>query len=154
VEHPLDGVGLQAAMAGGGILRTVRWRASTDPGGPPDDGLLLTVTLGGTGHGALLKESAVALIARAEAEVAPLLGVRGPPVLAEARCFPDSVPQPVAGHLALLGAAEDLESDEPMLALVGSWRQGPRFGDLLRGAVAAAERVAAAVAAAGGVPGG
>jgi len=78
-----------------------------------------------------------------------LLGVRGAPYLVRVHRHPEAMPQYLVGHLDHVAAIEARASRHAGLALAGGTYRGVGIPDCIRSGEEAAERVFAALLAAG-----
>lgn len=143
VAHPLDGHGVLAPSAEGRRILTLLFVSSLFPDRAPPGHVLLTAVVGGTRHADDATRPAAELVALVREECASLLGVRGEPATVEVSRWPSAMPLAVAGHAGRLAAAAAVEAACPRVAFCGAWHDGLAVGDVMRGGIAAAERVAA-----------
>ena len=118
-------------------------------GRAPDGHVLLRVFLGGWGRDEMLAGPDDALLALAVAEVAQRLGASAPPVLGRVRRWHHGMPQYVVGHLDRVGRIEAAAARLPGIELAGNAYRGVGVPDCIASGEAAADRVAALLAAPG-----
>ena len=143
VDHPLEGAGLLAASHEQRRLMSISFTSSLLPERAPAEHVLLTATLGGVFNRGLPALGDEALMETALTECGELLGIRGDPILTRISRWPNSLPQPVAGHSQRLAAANAVEASDGRIALTGTWRDGVSLGDVMAGGIRAAERLLA-----------
>lgn len=141
VPHPLEGHGMVAAAARAAGFRSAVFDSTLFPDRAPADHVLLTLHLGGVHDPRIALAPDDEILGRASGAVAPLLGISGTPVMHGICRWPEALPQPVAGHAAVVAAAESLEAAHPGLVLIGAWRDGLGEPVLLRSALRAVERL-------------
>jgi oxygen-dependent protoporphyrinogen oxidase len=141
VAHPLDGHGLLAASGERRRFLTVLFTSTLFPQRAPADHVLLTATFGGVRHptDAVLDDEA--LVALALEELGPLLGVAGAPSLRVVRRWPAALPLAMAGHRERCAAVDAVEASSPRVAFSGAWRDGLALSDVMRGGIAAVDRL-------------
>jgi oxygen-dependent protoporphyrinogen oxidase len=72
-----------------------------------------------------------------------LLGVRGEPTFRTVQLWPKAIPQYALSYGRFKEIMDDAERRNPGLALTGSFREGVALGEVITGAVQAAERIGA-----------
>jgi oxygen-dependent protoporphyrinogen oxidase len=146
VAHPLDGFGALAPAAERLQLLGVLFGSSIFAGRAPDGHVLLTCFLGGVRRPGPAAVPASELLPPVLAELRDLLGVSGAPTFVRHTAWGRAIPQYTVGYDAVTRAIAEAERDEPTLALAGQYRAGAAIGDCVRSGLAAAERLAAALA--------
>jgi oxygen-dependent protoporphyrinogen oxidase len=142
VRHPLDGSRLLVpAVENRAILSSV-FPSSLFAHRAPDDHVLLTAFVGGARRPDMVDQSDQAMIDLVAGEFIQLLGAHAAPVFAHVRRWPLSLPQAVRGHGGRLAEADQIELATPGLAFAGAWRDGLSVGEVLRGGLRAADRLA------------
>jgi oxygen-dependent protoporphyrinogen oxidase len=143
VAHPLDGYGVV-------IPRHERLRASAlgfvstkFPGRAPEGRVLLRVFLGGARDPDVLEDDDGTLVDRAATECAPLLGLRGAPVLARVFRWPHATPQMEVGHAARMAWIDAQADTRAGLYLTGAGLRGTGIPDMVADGARQAHRAAA-----------
>jgi oxygen-dependent protoporphyrinogen oxidase len=142
VRHPLDGFGFVVPRTEGRRAMACTFSSVKYPGRAPDGFVLLRVFVGGALQEDLLAGDDAALARLAEDDVAPLLGIVGPPVLSRVWRHPSTMPQYGVGHLDRVAAIETHLETMPGLALAGGAYRGVGIADCVHSGEAAAERLA------------
>ena len=89
-------------------------------------------------HRPLSEDELATLVHR---EIAPLLGIRGDPVMSRVTHYECAVPQYNLGHTALLHTAQQAISALPGLFVTGNYWNGPAIGACVEHSVEVAEQV-------------
>jgi oxygen-dependent protoporphyrinogen oxidase len=142
VLHPLDGYGLLVPRGEGLRTTACSFLSTKLPGRAPEGHVLLRGFVGGTRDPDVLALDDAAVVATVEREMAPVLGLRGAPVLARVYRWPHRTPQLEVGHLARVAEVERCVSQVPGLFATGAGLRVTGIPDC----VADATRVAAAAA--------
>jgi oxygen-dependent protoporphyrinogen oxidase len=148
VDRELDGSGFLVPASAGRLLTACSW-VSTKWAHHAGDGstVLLRASAGRAGDGRALAMPDEALVPALLADLADTMALHGTPTAVRVTRWPRSFPQPAAGHLDRVAAAEaDLAAHAPRVALAGAWMRGVGIPACIRGGRAAA----AAVLGAGG----
>jgi oxygen-dependent protoporphyrinogen oxidase len=143
VGHPLDGFGFVVPRAEGRAALACTFSSVKYPGRAPEGTVLLRAFLGGARAEGVLAHDDAQLVRLAEADLAGLLGIVGPPLLSRVARHPASMPQYEVGHLDRVAAIEARLSAWPGLALAGGAYRGVGIPDCIRSGEAAAERIVA-----------
>jgi Fe2+ transport system protein FeoA len=109
-------------------------------GRAPDGTLLVRAFIGAT-HPSAHGEADEALVARAHADVAGALGIRGLPILTRISRFPGAMPHYTVGHLGRVAAAEASLARFPALRLAGGAYRGVGLPDCIGQGRAAADAI-------------
>jgi oxygen-dependent protoporphyrinogen oxidase len=113
------------------------------------DGLVrLRTSLGRFGEAVTLQVDDAELVGRARADLAELAGITAAPVAVRVQRWGGGLPQYVVGHLDRVRAIEEVAAGLPGLAVAGAALRGVGVPACVATARAAAERVAADLAAA------
>ena len=147
VDRELDGSGFLVPASAGRLLTACSW-VSTKWAHHAGDGstVLLRASAGRAGDELALALPDEALVPALLADLADTMALRGAPTAVRVSRWARSFPQPTAGHLDRVAAAEaDLAARAPRLTLAGAWMRGVGIPACIRGGRAAA-------AAALGVP--
>ncbi len=147
VAHPLAGHGYVTARSERTLHTACTWVSSKWPGRAPDDHVLLRAYVGRDGDDAAIAMDDDALGAAVVRELAPLLGIRGRPVLARAYRWPRAMPQYLVGHLERVAEARARLRRSPGVILAGSAYEGVGIPDCIR---QGKEAASAALAVLGG----
>jgi oxygen-dependent protoporphyrinogen oxidase len=139
VRHPLDGFGFVVPRVEGRAALACTFSSVKYPGRAPAGSVLLRVFLGGALQADLLDQDDPALVRLAHDDVAPLLGITGPPVLARVWRHPRAMPQYEVGHLDRVAAIEARLEALPGLAVAGAAYRGVGIADCVRSGEAAAD---------------
>src|SRR5262249_49183711 len=115
------------------------------PGRAPDGVVLLRVFIGGALQADLLAREDQALVALAKADLTPLLGITGEPILAPVWRYPRAMPQYDGGHLERVAAIEARLETLPGLGLAGAAYRGVGIADCVHAGELAAERLHASL---------
>lgn len=146
IEHPLDGIGCLNGRTEGRILSGVLFSSTMFEGRAPDAQVALTGYVGGARAPALASLPGNDLIAAVQSELADLLGIAGPPLLARSRHWRYGLPQYNIGHDARIAALRAAEGSLPGLFVTGNYFHGLAVASCLEQAVSAAGRVDAFLA--------
>jgi len=144
IAHPLDGFGFVVPRGERRPLIACTFSSVKYPGRAPEGHVLLRVFLGGALQEGVLALDDEALAATAEAELAALLGITGPPELVRVHRHPAAMPQYRVGHQELVARIEERIAHHPGLALAGSAYRGVGLADTVHSAETAAARLLAA----------
>jgi oxygen-dependent protoporphyrinogen oxidase len=142
VRHALDGFGFVAPQIEGRIAMACTFSSVKYPARAPEGFVLLRVFVGGALQEDLLGRDDAALVRLAQDDLAPLLGIVGPPVLSRVWRHPSTMPQYEVGHLDRVTAIETHLEARPGLALAGGAYRGVGIADCVHSGEAAAERLA------------
>jgi oxygen-dependent protoporphyrinogen oxidase len=145
IAHPLDGFGFVVPRGEGRTALACTFSSVKYPGRAPADRALLRVFLGGAGREALLAHDDATLVGLAEADLRPLLGIRGAPLLSRVARHPASMPQYEVGHLERVAAIEARLAALPGLAVAGAAYRGVGIADCVRSGESSAAAVLAAL---------
>src|SRR5262249_51949936 len=141
IRHPLDGFGFVVPHIEGRQTLACTFSSVKYPGRAPDGVVLLRVFIGGALQAELLARDDPGLVALAEADVAPLLGITGGPILSRVWRHPWAMPQYDVGHLGRVAAIEARLESLPGLALAGAAYRGVGIADCVHSGEIAAERL-------------
>jgi oxygen-dependent protoporphyrinogen oxidase len=147
VGHALDGFGFVVPRAEGRAALACTFSSVKYPGRAPQGTVLLRAFLGGARDEGVLAHDDAHLVRLAEADLAGLLGITGPPLLARVARHPASMPQYEVGHLERVASIEARLAAWPGLGLAGGGYRGVGIPDCIRSGEAAAERIVAAAPA-------
>ena len=147
VGHPLDGYGLIVPRAEGLRCAACTFASTKFAARAPKGHVLLRAFLGGTRDPDVLQMDDAALGALVRRELAPVLGLRGAPLLERVYRWPRATPQMVVGHLDRMARLDAIVQELPGLFLTGAGLRGTGLPDAIadgeRAARAAAEHLAA-----------
>ncbi len=148
VDHPLDGYGLLVPRTEGLRTTALSFVSTKFPGRAPEGHVLLRAFLGGARDPQVLDRDDEALIETVRAEMGPVLGLRGAPVVKRVHRWPSATPQMEVGHLERVASVEARLARNPGLFVTGAGLRVTGIPDVVADATRAAE------AAAGHVTGG
>src|SRR2546425_4433068 len=131
VAHPLAGHGYVVARGEGLAHTACTWTSSKWPLRTPANCVLLRCYVGRAGDTRALDEDDDSLVATVLAEVRPLLGITGPPLLARVHRWEDAMPQYEVGHLGRVEAITDALSQTPGVLVAGAGYGGSGFPDFI-----------------------
>jgi oxygen-dependent protoporphyrinogen oxidase len=141
IRHPLDGFGAVVPLVEGRSILAVSFTSVKFPGRAPEGRVLMRVFLGGATQPHMLDEEDATLLGIATREVSELLGISGPPVLAELARHNRAMPQYTLGHAERIERVAMLASRHAGLALAGNYLDGVGIPDCVRAGQAAADRL-------------
>jgi oxygen-dependent protoporphyrinogen oxidase len=143
VAHPLDGFGLLTpAVEKRRILGTL-FSSTLFPERAPAGHVALTTFVGGTRQPELAGLNDRELLATVQAELAALLGVKGPPVISRIQRWPRAIAQYTVGFQQFKDACAAAEAGAPGLFIGGTSRDGVSLSQC----ILAGQRLAAAAGA-------
>jgi oxygen-dependent protoporphyrinogen oxidase len=134
VSHPLDGFGMLIPSRAGRQTLGALFSSTLFPGRAPAGQVLLTAFIGGARKPAIAALDEGVIVQQVLADLGPLLGVRGAPVLARVRRWPRAIPQYELGHLERLARIDARLAALPGLHLRANWRDGISVGDCVANA--------------------
>jgi oxygen-dependent protoporphyrinogen oxidase len=138
VSHPLDGHGLMIPWTEGLRTSACTFFSSKFPGRAPEGHVLLRGFLGSARDPRALEATDAELAGTVAEEMAPLLGLRGQPVLARVYRWPAGTPQMEVGHLARMARVEERLASLPGLSLAGAGLRSTGLPDCIADGRAAA----------------
>jgi protoporphyrinogen/coproporphyrinogen III oxidase len=147
IGHPLDGFGFVVPRGEGRAALACTFSSVKYPGRAPEGTVLLRAFLGGARAEDVLAHDDARLVLLAEADLAGLLRITGPPLLARVARHPASMPQYEVGHLDRVASIEARLRSWPGLALAGGAYRGVGIPDCIHSGEDAAERIVAAAPA-------
>jgi len=151
VGHPLDGLGfLVPEVERVRHVLGVIFSSSLFPGRAPDGQVLLTAFIGGVRNPDLANADLPTITARVLDDLRVLLGASGEPTFREFQLWPKAIPQYDLTYGRFKDIMDEAERRNPGFALAGSYRDGVSIAETIASGEAAAERVAAGIAAGGG----
>jgi len=141
VTHPACGFGmLIPKIEGFKILGTI-FSSALFPNRAPAGHITLTSYIGGARYPELGLLPPEQLVEVTMADLRALLGVRGQPVFAHTKTWPQAIPQYNVGYGKYRQLLNDLEVGSPGLFFAGHYRDGVSLGDSIVSGVNIAERV-------------
>lgn len=143
VAHPLDGYGLLVPRAEGLRSSACTFVSTKFASRAPEGHVLLRAFVGGTRDPDVLLLEDAALVALVRAEMGPILGLRGAPVLERVYRWPRGTPQMEVGHLTRMERLDAIMAGIAGVFLTGAGLRGTGLPDC----IADGQRVAAAAAA-------
>jgi len=141
VKHPLDGFGFLAPEAEKRHVLGCLFPSSLFPGRAPEGFVALSAFVGGAVHPERAAGSQEAVIERVLADLRPLLGISGDPVISRVEAWRPAIPQYVVGHGTYKETAARLEGSHPGLFVSGNLLYGVSVGNCIQNATATAEKV-------------
>lgn len=145
VGHPLDAAGMVVPRCAGRRILAASFSSAKFPDRAPAGCVLLRVFIGGALDPEAVLLDDAALVERARAELAALLGVRGAPLLEQVDRWQGAMPQYHVGHLERVAAIEAATGRLDGLALAGAAYRGVGIPQVIASGRMAAERVMRAV---------
>jgi len=142
VAHPLDGHGLIVPEDEGLHTSACSFFSTKFPGRAPLGHVLLRGFLGGVRRPGSVDGSDDDLVKRVHDEMAPVLGLRGSPVLARVYRWPSATPQIEVGHRQRIAVLERRLTTLPGLFLTGAGLRGTGIPDCVADARAQGVRSA------------
>jgi protoporphyrinogen/coproporphyrinogen III oxidase len=149
VRHPLDGYGLIVPRSEGLRCSACGFFSTKFPGRAPEGHVLIRAFMGGARHPEVLEADDATLVATAQRELAPVLGLTGEPVVRRVYRWPLGTPQMEVGHLDAVREVERLLAATPGLALTGAGLRVTGIPDCIADARRAVEAVGAGAAVSG-----
>lgn len=141
IRHALDGFGMLIPRRENRQTLGVLFSSTLFPGRAPDDHALLTAFIGGARHPGLAQADDGAVIERILADLRPLLGVEGAPVMTRVTRWTRAIPQYELGHLERLARLDAALAALPGLHLRANYRDGISVADCVQNAQALAVRI-------------
>jgi len=138
ISHPLDGHGVMIPWTEGLRTSACTFFSSKFPGRAPEGHVLLRGFLGSARDPRALEATDGELSRIVVEEMAPLLGLRGPPVLARVYRWPGGTPQMEVGHLARMARVAERLAGLPGLSLAGAGLRSTGLPDCIADGRAAA----------------
>lgn len=141
IGHSLDGMGVVVPAVEGRDLLALSLSSQKYPHRAPTGKVLLRAFLGGACRPDLLQLDEAELQARAIAEVADLLQVRGRPELCTIARWPSTMPQYHVGHQSRIAAIREQMAQIPNVELAGKAYGGVGMPDCIRSGELAAQSI-------------
>lgn len=142
VGHPLDGFGFLAPEVEKRHVLGCLFPSSLFPGRAPEGHVALSAFVGGAVHPERAAGGEEEIIRNTVADLTPLLGLKGSPVITRVVAWRPAIPQYVVGHGALKESAARLEAANPGLYISGNLLYGVSVGNCIQNATGVAERAA------------
>ena len=143
VGHPLDGYGVVIPRREGLRASALGFVSTKFAGRAPEGHVLLRAFLGGARDPDVLAADDDTLVDRAAAECAPVLGLRGAPVIARVFRWPHATPQMEVGHAAHMAWIDAQADARRGLYLTGAGLRGTGIPDMVADGARQAARAAA-----------
>jgi oxygen-dependent protoporphyrinogen oxidase len=140
VRHTLNGHGYVGSHREPTAHTACTWVSSKWPARAPEGMVQLRCFVGRDGAQDALAMEDDDLTAAVMAELRPVLGITGDPVLTRLYRWPDAMPQYEVGHLGRLAAMEDALAATPGLVAAGAPYRGVGLPDCIAQGVLAAHR--------------
>jgi oxygen-dependent protoporphyrinogen oxidase len=147
VAHALDGHGMMIPRREGLRTRACTFASSKYPGRAGEGYVLLKGYLGGLHGSEAMGLDDARLAALFEQEMAPLLGLRGRPILTRVYRWPGASPQREVGHDERRALVEHALAVTPGLSVVGAGLRGSGVSNAIADGQRAAAEVVAALSA-------
>ena len=141
VRHPLNGSGFVVPRVEQTGILAASWLSSKWPHRAPAGRVLLRTFVGGARDPRALEQSDAELVRVSLAALAPLLGISGEPILARVYRWERTSAQHEVGHMARLGAIEQMLARKPGLFVTGSGFRGVGIPDCVADGRATARQV-------------
>jgi oxygen-dependent protoporphyrinogen oxidase len=141
VTNPLEGFGFLVAQSERRKLLGTVWMSSLFPGRAPEDHVNLASFIGGATDPATTELPPEEIAGIVEKELAPILGISGPPVERMVNVYRRALPQYNVGHRAMVEEIRGEVEKIPGLHLVGNYLDGPATGACVELAFRTAELV-------------
>lgn len=132
VGHPLDGFGCLIPRREGIETLGAIFSSTLFPGRAPEGAVLLTCFLGGARNPGVAHYTEQSLVERVMADLRPLLGISGAPLMTRVSRWDRAIPQYELGHLGRLSRIDTRLQALPGLHLRANWRDGISVGDCIR----------------------
>jgi len=141
IRHALDGFGMLIPRRENRKTLGVLFSSTLFPGRAPDDCALLTAFIGGARHPGIAQVDDEAVIEQILADLRPLLGIEGAPVMTRVTRWARAIPQYELGHLERLARLDAALAALPGLQLRANYRDGISVADCVQNAQALAIRM-------------
>ena len=145
IRHSLDGFGFIVPRVERRRILACTFSSVKYPGRAPDGLVLLRIFVGGALQADLLEHDDRALVALAQADAAPLLGITGAPILSRVWRHLRAMPQYDVGHLDRVAEIEARLEVLPGLTVAGAAYRGVGIADCVHSGESAAERLHASL---------
>ncbi len=142
VAHPLDGFGVLMPRLEQRFSLGCIFSSTLFPGRAPEGMVSLMCFIGGVQQPDNARLPTPQLVEATVRDLAPLLGLRGDPVLHAHTFWPLAIPQYNVGYAQFLDGLAAIERDFPGLHLRGNFRGGPGLSDCLDNALQFAANMA------------
>ncbi len=142
IKHKLDGFGVltpekeKLSILGSLFVSTVFKKRA------PENCVTLTNYIGGMRHPEYASKSEEEIYKLVKADVAKLLGASGDPVFKKLFYWKYAIPQYNLGYQKYLDILNELESDFPKIAFLGSYRNGVGVSACIENALTVAQKLA------------
>lgn len=145
VRHPLGGTGVVVPRSEGMSISALTWVSSKWEGRAPEGHVLLRAYLGGARDPGAIDLTSDVLLARAQRDVARLIGVTADPILARVYRWPHANAQQEVGHLSLIAQIEDRLAAHEGLFISAAGFRGSGIADCVADGRRQAQAAAAVV---------
>lgn len=145
VDHSLVGFGFLCPEVEGRHVLGCLFPSSLFPGRAPEGHVALTCFVGGAVHPERAGAPEAEILEKTLADLKPLLGLKGDPVVSRVERWCPAIPQYNVGHGRHKEAAAALEAAHPGLFVSGNLLFGVSLGNCVQNASAVAARVAGAL---------
>jgi oxygen-dependent protoporphyrinogen oxidase len=141
IPHPLNGFGFVVPFIEKRTLLACTFSSVKFAGRAPTGHVLLRAFVGGALQPEIFELDDAEMIRRVGDDLRELLGVVGPPLLAQVYRWPRSMPQYHVGHLERIGQIATRVELLPGLTLAGNAFHGPGIPDCIRSGEQAADQI-------------
>jgi oxygen-dependent protoporphyrinogen oxidase len=141
IRHALDGFGMLIPRRENRKTLGTLFSSTLFPGRAPDGHALLTAFIGGARHPGIAQADDAVVIERILADLRPLLGIEGAPVMTRVTRWSRAIPQYELGHLERLARLDAALAALPGLHLRANYRDGISVADCVQNAHAFAARM-------------
>jgi oxygen-dependent protoporphyrinogen oxidase len=145
VRHSLRGTGFVVPRVEGLYITAAAWISSKWPERAPEGQVLLRAFVGGARDRDVLSKTDQELARIAFADMAPILGITGPPKLTRVYRWDRATPQQEVGHLELVQRIDSRLATHPGLFISAAGFRGVGIPDCIADARATAASAAACV---------
>lgn len=142
VAHPLDATGFLVPVRERKHVMAATFVSSKWPGRAKEGKVLLRAFLGGGHDERVLDRDDDRLVSLVRAELEPLLGLRGEPILTRVVRFHRASPQPVVGHIERMKRIKARVEKTQGLFVIGNAYEGVGIPDCVRHAERVAKEIA------------
>ncbi len=145
IAHRLDGLGFLATRDSARIISGAQFCSTMYAGRAPAGHVAISAYSGGARNPDLGRMPDADLVAQTHAELAGLLGIKGPPMLHRTRRWPLGLPQYTLGHQARATVLAEASRRQPGLFVTGNFLHGVSVANCLSAATQTAAAVARAL---------
>jgi oxygen-dependent protoporphyrinogen oxidase len=139
IRHALDGFGMLIPRRENRKTLGVLFSSTLFPGRAPEGHALLTAFIGGARYPGIAQAEDESVVERILADLRPLLGIEGAPVMTRVTRWTRAIPQYELGHLERLARLDAALAALPGLHLRANYRDGISVADCVENARRLAE---------------